>query len=198
VDVSNVGSLVRDSAVVMDQDTPSPLGHDTHDGAVGGGSMLGKLAQDSHSGEPVAGIRHAGNNLSESEAKRDILSPSPKRKPIDRGDAGKIPPDWEDAVVTCPLGWHTLGLYLQDYSAGDVCSVVSASRMKLLATGDVYGNVSLWHFPCAAKVCFLLFVCVCVCMWLLYFIICLIMELYFPFSLHEYIFTYVHAYTSPQ
>lgn len=65
--------------------------------------------------------------------------------------------DVEWATQTCPLGWSTQGLWAPDYFATKLdINAVDRSRKDegkphLLASGDNYGRVRLYRYPCVMK-----------------------------------------------
>ncbi|EQC41165.1 hypothetical protein SDRG_01142 [Saprolegnia diclina VS20] len=52
---------------------------------------------------------------------------------------------------TCPLGWPVQGIWPPDSDGSDVNGVARSHAGTLLATGDDFGKVKLFRYPCAKK-----------------------------------------------
>ena len=51
---------------------------------------------------------------------------------------------------TCPLGWPVLGIWAEGMDGTDINAVDVHFKNKLLATGDDFGKVTLFIYPCIA------------------------------------------------
>eukprot|EP01006_Ploeotia_vitrea_P044073 TRINITY_DN66802_c4_g1_i1.p1 TRINITY_DN66802_c4_g1~~TRINITY_DN66802_c4_g1_i1.p1 ORF type:complete len:807 (-),score=500.45 TRINITY_DN66802_c4_g1_i1:110-2446(-) len=72
------------------------------------------------------------------------------------GDAKQNPDasalkDVEWASATCPLTWETQGVFAPDQDGTDVNVTAKCPTAPLLASGDDYGNVNLYRYPCAEQ-----------------------------------------------
>ncbi|XP_076833613.1 echinoderm microtubule-associated protein-like 1 isoform X2 [Brachyhypopomus gauderio] len=52
-------------------------------------------------------------------------------------------------TFTCPLGFHVFGLWPDGSDGTDINAVCRSSEKRLLATGDDFGKVHLFSFPCS-------------------------------------------------
>ncbi|OQS03517.1 microtubule-associated protein, partial [Thraustotheca clavata] len=52
---------------------------------------------------------------------------------------------------TCPLGWPVQGIWPKDSDGSDVNGVCRSLSGALLATGDDFGKVKIFRYPCAKK-----------------------------------------------
>uniref|UniRef100_H3DIX5 EMAP like 1 n=1 Tax=Tetraodon nigroviridis TaxID=99883 RepID=H3DIX5_TETNG len=57
--------------------------------------------------------------------------------------------DIEWATYTCPLGFHVFGLWPDGSDGTDVNAVCRSHDKSLLATGDDFGKVHLFSYPCS-------------------------------------------------
>uniref|UniRef100_A0A673MDC4 Echinoderm microtubule-associated protein-like 1 n=1 Tax=Sinocyclocheilus rhinocerous TaxID=307959 RepID=A0A673MDC4_9TELE len=57
--------------------------------------------------------------------------------------------DIEWATFTCILGFHVFGLWPDGSDGTDINAVCSSNAKKLLVTGDDFGKVHLFSFPCS-------------------------------------------------
>ncbi|XP_042630537.1 echinoderm microtubule-associated protein-like 1 isoform X8 [Cyprinus carpio] len=57
--------------------------------------------------------------------------------------------DIEWATFTCILGFHVFGLWPDGSDGTDINAVCSSNSKKLLVTGDDFGKVHLFSFPCS-------------------------------------------------
>ncbi|TSN67131.1 Echinoderm microtubule-associated protein-like 1 [Bagarius yarrelli] len=57
--------------------------------------------------------------------------------------------DIQWATFTCTLGFHVFGLWPDGSDGTDINAVCSANDKRLLATGDDFGKVRLFTFPCS-------------------------------------------------
>ncbi|ROL44990.1 Echinoderm microtubule-associated protein-like 1, partial [Anabarilius grahami] len=57
--------------------------------------------------------------------------------------------DIEWATFTCTLGFHVFGLWPDGSDGTDINAVCSSYAKRLLATGDDFGKVHLFAFPCS-------------------------------------------------
>ena len=55
-----------------------------------------------------------------------------------------------DSSWTCPLGWPVLGIWAEGMDGTDINAVDVHFKNKLLATGDDFGKVTLFIYPCIA------------------------------------------------
>ncbi|KAK3537607.1 hypothetical protein QTP70_017003 [Hemibagrus guttatus] len=53
------------------------------------------------------------------------------------------------ATFTCTLGFHVFGLWPDGSDGTDINAVCSSTEKRLLATGDDFGKVHLFSFPCS-------------------------------------------------
>ena len=59
--------------------------------------------------------------------------------------------DVQWATFSCALGWPVQGIWPACSNGTDVNSVARSNSTNLLATGDDFGKVKLFHFPCIKK-----------------------------------------------
>lgn len=57
--------------------------------------------------------------------------------------------DIEWATFTCTLGFHVFGLWPDGSDGTDINAVCSSNTKRLLVTGDDFGKVHLFSFPCS-------------------------------------------------
>ncbi|XP_050988788.1 echinoderm microtubule-associated protein-like 1 isoform X6 [Labeo rohita] len=57
--------------------------------------------------------------------------------------------DIEWATFTCTLGFHVFGLWPDGSDGTDINAVCSSNAKRLLVTGDDFGKVHLFSFPCS-------------------------------------------------
>ncbi|XP_051578106.1 echinoderm microtubule-associated protein-like 1 isoform X2 [Myxocyprinus asiaticus] len=57
--------------------------------------------------------------------------------------------DIEWATFTCTLGFHVFGLWPDGSDGTDINAVCSSNAKRLLVTGDDFGKVHLYSFPCS-------------------------------------------------
>ena len=72
-----------------------------------------------------------------------------KQKMVNVETTGPFLMEGKWVSMSCPLTWATHRLYLNDhYIPGEVVSTTRSSHQKMVATGDVYGQVTIHGFPC--------------------------------------------------
>lgn len=57
--------------------------------------------------------------------------------------------DIEWATYTCTLGFHVFGVWPEGSDGTDINAVCRAHEKKLLSTGDDFGKVHLFSYPCS-------------------------------------------------